>query len=140
DPNNLDNRLTTFIRGDAYRNAGRWQRLELGRAVALAKQQQQLMQAQLKRPINFTDAYVDALVLNVYAGPGPTEVWIDDLEAGPVLSAGPGQGGPVAGIPVAKPGAAPRTSARNLVVEFNGNQLLVGGKRVIFHGIRQTDV
>ena len=41
------------------------------------------MQAQLKRPVNFTDAYIDALVLNVYAGPGPTEVWIDDLESGP---------------------------------------------------------
>ena len=140
DPNNLDNRLTTFIRGDAYRNAGRWERLEIGRGAQLAKQQQQLMQAQLKRPVNFADAYVDALVLNVYAGPGPTEVWIDDLEVGPVtkgaLEPSPAPSG---GVPVAKATATPRPNGRNMIVEFNGSQLLVGGKRVFFHGIRQTD-
>jgi hypothetical protein len=140
DPNNLDNRLTTYIRGDAYRNAGRWQRLELGRGVQLAKTQQQLMQAQLNRPVNFVDAYVDALVLNVYAGPGPTEVWIDDLEVGPVMT-GPAQKatGPGTTSSITKPGGVPRPGERNLVVDFNGNQLLVGGKRIFFKGIRQTD-
>ena len=128
DPNNLDNRLTTFIRGDIYRNAGRWQRLELGRGSQLAKQQQQLMQAQLKRSVNFTDAYIDALVLNVYAGPGSTEVWIDDLEIGPVIAdPTPGQAGLTAAANT-KPGPAPRPGARNTLVEFNGNQLSVGGK------------
>ncbi|HWY86010.1 MAG TPA: hypothetical protein VNX28_04755, partial [Gemmataceae bacterium] len=140
DPTNLDNRLTTLIRGDIYRNAGRWQRLELGRGSQLAKQQQQLMQAQLKRPLNFTDAYIDNLVLNVYAGPGLTEVWIDDLEIGPVMSdAAAAQPGTVPGVPVAKPGAAPRPGARNLVVDFNGNQLSVGGKRIFFKGVRLSD-
>ena len=137
DPNNLENRLTTFIRGDSYRNAGRWQRLELGRAVQLTKQQQQLMQAQAQRALNFSEAYVDALVLNVYAGPGATEVWIDDLEVGPVTSAASESAGP--GQNITKPGAAPKPGGRNLVVEFNGNQLLVGGKKIFFHGIRQTD-
>lgn len=149
DPSNLDSRLTTLIRGDAYRNAGRWQRLELGRSVQLAKQQQQLMQAQLKRPVNFADAYVDALVLNVYAGPGPTEVWIDDLEVGPVIpEIAKNQASPFPEVPVAKPGAPPGSAPgaaprhageRNLVVDFNGSQLSVGGKRVFFRGIRQTD-
>jgi len=140
DPTNLDKPLTTFIRGDAYRNAGRWQRMEIGRAVPLAKQQQQLMQAQLRRPVDFNNAYVDALVLNVYAGPGPTEAWIDDLEIGPVI-ADPSQGQPgaIAGTPVAQKGGSPRPGQRNMVVEFNGNQLLVGGNRIFFHGIRQTD-
>ncbi len=139
DPNNLDNRLTTYIRGDAYRNAGRWQHLDLGRGVALAKQQQQLMQAQLKRPVNFADAYIDALVLNVYAGPGPTEVWIDDLEIGPII-AEPAQSQPgVAPAANTKPGVNPRAGDRNAVVEFNGNQIMVGGKPFFFHGIRQTD-
>lgn len=137
DPNNLDNRLTTYLRGDSYRNAGRWQRLEVGRPVLLAKQQQQLMQAQLKRAINFADAYVDALILNVYAGPGPTEVWIDDLEVGPLLpeSAFPKE---VTKGPSTKPVVAPKPG-RNMVVEFKGNQLAVGNRNILFHGIRHTD-
>lgn len=135
DPQNLDNRLTTYIRGDEYRNAGRWQRLELGRVVQLVKNQQQLMAAQLNRAVNFTDAYIDALVLNLYAGPGPTDAFIDDLEVGPTFTeAIPSQ--PT--LPVAKPGARP--GSRNLAVEFAGNQLTVGGKRLFFHAIRQTDV
>ena len=140
DPNNLDNRLTTFIRGDAYRNAGRWQRLEISRMVQLAQQQQQLMQAQLKRPLNFTDAYIDALMVNVYGGPGPTEVWIDDLEVGPLAADVVKEMPPlVAGNSVTKPTAITRPSSNNMVVEFNGSQILVAGRRIFFHGIRQTD-
>jgi hypothetical protein len=138
DPNNLDSPLTTYIRGEAYRNAGRWQRLDLGNGAKLAKVQQQLMQAQLKRPVNFDGAYVDALILNLYAGPGPTEVWIDDLEIGPLArDNGPRSKDQPSATPVTKPGAAPRP--HSLAVEFSSNQLLVGGRRVFFHGIRQTD-
>ncbi|MFO0970631.1 MAG: hypothetical protein U0793_34260 [Gemmataceae bacterium] len=135
DPMNLDNRLVTFIRGDAYRNAGRWQRLDLGRAVQAAKQQQTLMQAQLKRAVDFTGAYVDALVLNVYAGPGPTEVWIDDLEVGPLA---PGSTPEAVRAPIGKTVAAPRP-ARTQAVEFNGSQLLVGGRRFFFRGTNYSD-
>ncbi|MBI3410293.1 MAG: hypothetical protein HY040_18295 [Planctomycetes bacterium] len=140
DPNNLENRLTTFIRAGAYDKPGRWQRLDLGRPVQLAKQQQQLMQAQLKRPVNFQDAYVDALVLNVYSGPGPTEVWIDDLEIGPTLFESPFQ--PALRTPgkeVTVPTSIPRTNARNAAVEFSGSRLVVGGKRYFFRAIRVTD-
>jgi hypothetical protein len=140
DPSNLDSRLTTFIRGEAYRNAGRWQRLDLSQAAKLTKNQQQLMQAQLKRPLNFEGAFVDALILNVYAGPGPTEVWIDDLEVGPVVNdVGQRAAGAATGTAATKPGAAPRAGTHNAVVEFNGNRLMVDGKPVLFHGIRQTD-
>src|SRR5207302_5075378 len=139
DPNNLDQRLSTVIRGDdAYRMVGKWQRLEIGRPVALLKRQQQLMQAQYKRPIDTSGAFIDTLVLNVYSGPGPTELWIDDLEIGPVQEL-PSQpvarsGGPTPGTPT----AVSRPS-RAQVVEFNGNQLLVGGKPYFFRGIRHTD-
>src|SRR5262249_52499592 len=140
DPNNLDAHLTTLLRGDVYRTVGRWQRLELGRPVQLAKKQQELMQAALKRPINFDGAYVDALVLNVYGGPGPAEVWIDDLEVGPVLPGtapvDPGKKAPTPGLPVSRGGAPPRPSQS---ADFNGTQLFVGGKPFFFHGIRYTD-
>src|SRR5262249_28543968 len=72
-PQNLEERPTTVLRGDPYQLVGRWQRLELRNPVKLAKEQQQFMRVELKRDRNFTDAYIDRLVLNVYGGPGQTE-------------------------------------------------------------------
>jgi hypothetical protein len=139
DPSSLQDRLTTIISGEPYRQVGRWQRLEIGRPVKLATQQQQLMQAQLNRPINFQDAYIDRLILNVYGGTGVTDVWIDELEIGPVLN-----------IPTAKseqqPVApkdgqtAPKFAAiGGKSVTFNGTSLRVDGKPFFFRGIRLTD-
>ncbi|MBM4070034.1 MAG: hypothetical protein FJ271_13940 [Planctomycetes bacterium] len=140
DPSNLDAPLTTLLRGEVYRLTGRWQRLELGRPLQLAQQQQQIMQAQLKRSINFSDAYVDALVVNVFGGPGPTEVWIDDLEIGPVFSE-PGRipGVVRPGVDPKGPAHEPRPTARGQVIEFNGTQLLVGGRPFFMRNIKHTD-
>jgi hypothetical protein len=137
DPNNLDSRLTTMLRGDMYRQVGRWQPLRIDRSVALTKQQQQLMQNQLGRSLNFSDAYVDALLLNVYTGQGVSAVWIDDLEIGPVLD-------PVTSAPATPPGGVPgalasRTPSRSALVEFNGSQLRVDGKNFFLRGIRHSD-
>ena len=86
---------------------------------------------------DFTGAYIDALVLNVYAGPGPTKVWIDDLEIGPVQS-----GPQVAAIPdnnnPAKNIATPRPAGRHSVVAFEANRLIVGKQRMLFRGVRYT--
>ena len=102
DPKFLESRLSTMLPGDDYRNVGRWQQLEIPRPQLLLEKAKAKMQSkdQLGRPVNFTDAYVDALVLNVYAGPGRTEVWIDDLEVGPVS-------GPVPAAP-----SGPKTTPR----------------------------
>jgi hypothetical protein len=141
-PNNLNEPVTTILRGDQYQLAGRWQPLEVRRPVKLAKDQQQLMRAEQKRDIDFTDAYIDQLILNVYGGPGQTEVWIDDLEIGPVvegdsspatprLPTGPTAGGPAAGLT-----SAP--APRNAVIEV-GDHLLVNNKRYLFRAIRHTN-
>ncbi|MCI0462387.1 MAG: hypothetical protein L0Z62_36000 [Gemmataceae bacterium] len=140
DPNSLQDRLTTVLQGEVYRGPpGRWKRLELGRVVALTRQQQQLMQARLGRPVNFTGAYVDALLLNVYGGSGITEVWIDALEVGPVLEPRTEDRGPrTEGTPTSRD---PRSSParRAAVVEFNGMHLTVDGRRFFFRGIRHSD-
>lgn len=141
DPKNLEAPMSTLLRADkeSYQNTGRWQRITFGRTMQLAKQQQQLLQAQLNRPVNFNDAYVDAFLLNVYAGPGPTELWIDDLEVGPVMNdvIAPEKPGaktiPVARTPV--PGSGGAKSA----VEFNGTHLLVNGRPFFIRGIKRTD-
>jgi len=153
-PNNLDEPLTTLLRGDLYQPVSRWQRLELRRPAKQAGQQQQIMRAQLKRDVDFTDAYIDRLLLNVYAGPGLTEVWIDDLEVGPVVAATPASpplppaaGGrvgvrtsrPVPPVKLLPPGDTPRQPSRNALVEMDRGQLLVNGKPFFFRGIRHSD-
>jgi hypothetical protein len=138
DPNDLDNRLTTLIRGDIYKLVGRWQRLEIGRTVILAKQQQQLMQNQLGRPLNFNGAYVDQLVLNVYGGRGMTEVWIDDLEIGPVVDTPEPVVEKKPGLDVKTSLPRPNKNSRT-IVELNGVRLLVGGTPFFFRGVRHTD-
>jgi hypothetical protein len=141
-PNNLDDHLTILIRGDFVRAANTWQRLELRRPVELARKQQALMQATLKRPINIKDAFLDALVLNVYGGPGLIEVWMDDLEIGPMLdpvSPQPGKSNPAKAGNRAKTVALPRKSARVVDVKFSQEQLLVDGHRFLLRGIRHSD-
>ncbi|MBM3996520.1 MAG: hypothetical protein FJ303_20565 [Planctomycetes bacterium] len=136
DPNNLDYLLTTYIEGEAYQQTGQWQLIEIPRPVLLAKKQQQAMNGKEPgRNYDFTGAYIDALVLNVYAGPGPTRAWIDDLEIGPVTDAPP-----VAALPdnnnPPKNVVVPR---KNSVVEFNANRLVIGNQRLFFRAVRYTD-
>jgi hypothetical protein len=140
DPKNVDNVLTTYIRGDLYQQVGRWQLLEIGRPVTLTKQQQQLMTESSKRSLDFTGAYVDHVVLNLYGGPGPTTVWIDDLEVGPVVSVAPFQ--PTArpdnsGTPLANANIT-RPADRREVVKFDGH-ISVGEKRLFVRAVRYTD-
>jgi hypothetical protein len=141
-PSNVEEPLTTLVGGDLYQVASRWQRLELRRPTKLARDQQALLRAELKRDVNFEDAYFDRLVLNLYAGPGEIEVWVDDLEVGPVLDAAPtpapaarqdGSGPPQGTL-------AGRTRQRRpQVIELDRDQLRISGKGFFFRAIRRTD-
>ncbi len=139
-PKNLDEPVTTLLRGDLHQSS-QWQRLELRRPAKLANQQQQHLRAQLKRNVDFTDAYIDQLILNVYAGPGLTEVWIDDLEIGPVLETRPFQitSRETGSVKLQAPGEQPHAPSRPAVVDLDQNQLLVNGRRFFIRGIRHTD-
>src|SRR5207244_12328620 len=85
---------------------------------------------------------VASLWLKVYAGPGATEVWIDDLEIGPVV--GNAAFAPAvrsvdpSGVPV-KSTNIPSSNQRGQVVEFNANQLMVGGRRFLMRGINWSN-
>jgi hypothetical protein len=140
DPGNLGNLVTTYLRGDTYQTAGQWKRLAIGRPVKLALEQQQLMRAKLKRSLDFTGAYIDMLLLNVYAGPGPTQVWIDDLEVGPVLADTNAQPAVRSGTnDPAKFASIRRPAKETLLTEFRNNQIVIANKRVLFRAIRFTD-
>lgn len=155
DANNLDQPLTTLIRGDVYDRVGRWWKLELRDVPKKITEQQQLLRAELKRDVNADGAYVEQIVLNTYGGKGLHELWIDDLEVGPVIG-DVGQltkrntetGGTLASrergpnpMP-SKPkdgdaGArlqAPRTST----IEMNQDRLLVNKKPFFVRAVRYT--
>jgi hypothetical protein len=139
-PNSLDEPMTFTLRGDLYQTAGRWWRLELRRPKKLAGLQQQRLRAELKRDVDFTDAYIDRIMLNVYAGPGITDVWMDDLEIGPVVAntAAPLPGNRASGPVQLIPPSRPTGTAGPSVLMKNG-QLTVNGRRFFMRGIRYTD-
>jgi hypothetical protein len=138
DPHNLDQNLTVLVHADEYQNAGRWQPLALKQPVKKLQEQLRLLRAELKRDVVAADAYVDRLVLNVDCGPGLTQVYVDDLQVGPVLEARP-PAPPVAPAPgegASRP-AAPKAGGDE-VVKVEGKQLLVDGKPFFPRIIRHT--
>lgn len=144
DPKNLDQPLTTLLRGDVYQRVGRWERLQLRNPTSLAQQQQQLLRAELQRNINMEGAYIDQILLNVYSGRGLTEVWIDDLEVSPIVAeqfqpsktSRSTQDTPANLIPGSPVGAR---TPRHAVVELNQDRLLVNKRPFFVRGIRYSD-
>lgn len=132
DPNDVSQPLTVLAKGDKYQLVGRWQQISLRQPTKRLREQQQILQAELKRAVDVTDAYVDRLVLNLYSGPGLTEVWVDDLEVGPVIDT----------KPVANTGrgvtARPAVNRRTAVISLEGNKLFVSGKPFFPRIIRHT--
>jgi hypothetical protein len=135
DPANLAQPLTVLVRCTPYEGT-RWKLVSLNQPVKRLREQQQLLTNKLGRDVVSAGAYIDQLVLNVYDGPGLTDVWIDDLEVGPVLenktiTPAPKSTGPREII-------AEPAIRRSGEVELRGNQLLVSGKRFLMLGIRHT--
>ncbi len=79
--------VTTILVGSSYNAAGRWQQLQIGDIPRLLTRQVHLLRMQLGPQVDDREAYVDAVLLNLYTGPGVSNVWIDNLEvAGHVAS------------------------------------------------------
>ncbi|MCS6976916.1 MAG: hypothetical protein NZM31_07920 [Gemmatales bacterium] len=141
DPKNLDAPMTLLLRGDVYQKQGRWQRLELLAPQKVAQQQLQLLRAELGRDVNADGAYVDQVVLNLYAGPGLVEVWIDELEIGPISGDPPFSAGTSGDAPRTTPSGQPTSlpAPRHAVVELNHDRLMVNKKPFFLRGIRYSD-
>lgn len=71
-----------LIRGDVSGGGGEWQRLAVNDLPKLIANQARLMRSRLRRNVDTREAFVDRVLLNIYAGEGRIEVWIDDLEFG----------------------------------------------------------
>lgn len=143
DPQRPETPLTTLIVGDTYQDARQWKTLTLGNVPELLGKHLPALQARVRRPVNTADAYIDRLVINLYAGPGPLDVWIDDLDIGPVKpnpnAPAPNTGGaPGTAVKLPRGGdlAAPRVGSRQ--VEHRERHILVDGKPYFFRAIRHT--
>jgi hypothetical protein len=135
DPRNPDAPLTTLVAGDVYKNVRTWQALGFGSFPDLLAKQRQVLLARLGREINEADAYIDRILLNVYTGPGVTDVWVDDVEIGPVRSDQLPPPKPQApGVPAAQGGGVKARS-----VEFTDGQILIDDKPFFMLAIRHTN-
>ncbi len=72
--------LTALVRGDSYQKVGAWAQLRVHQFPLLVERQVRVLRARHGPQVDAREAYIDLAVLNVYGGPGRTEVQIDDLE------------------------------------------------------------
>ncbi len=149
DPKTPEAPLTAMIVGDNYpdERIRSWHRLTLGKPAEALKKILPVLRAQLGREIDPTDAYIDRLVLNVYAGPGSSELWIDDLDIGPCK---PDPKKPLKGIgrPVSRvknpgnlgtpPGTLANGVAHPYSVEFVAGRILIDKKPFFMRAVRHA--
>jgi hypothetical protein len=141
DPKNPELPFTTLIVGDSYpeEQVRRWHMLRIPNPADALRKQLPVLTARLGRQADPEGAYIDRLVLNVYPGPGVTEVWLDDLEIGPCRTDPRRPGGnrsPTAGDPASRPVPA---VAHPYSVEFIAGRILIDKKPFFMRAIRHTD-
>ena len=123
--------VTALIAGGQYNQSGTWQRLDLPQPVLAMQRQARLLRAALAQDINVKEAYVDRVILNVFGGPGITNVFLDGLEVSPVL-----------GNPTHSPSAQLGLPLEDITppVEINQEKLLLRGQPVLLRAIRAPGV
>ncbi len=111
--------LTAIVSGPSYTDAGRWQQLQITDLPKLLTRQLHLLRMKFGSQVDGAEAYVDAVLVNVYGGPGVTNVWIGDLQiTGNVAAdAGPASAwravvAPAATASATPPGADPLVPVR----------------------------
>jgi hypothetical protein len=72
--------LSRLVGSATYTQQGKWQQLRIEGLPKLIVSAVHPLRAQFGRHIDAGEAYIDRLVLNVYGGPGMTQVAIDDLD------------------------------------------------------------
>jgi hypothetical protein len=126
--------LTTLVHGTDYRQVGSWQQLQIDNLPLLVERQVRVLRTQFGPSVDPREAYVDRIMLNVYGGPGVTNVWVDDLEVGgivPAESISPNQDAVLdsRSAMVATGAAQPSSAAGQMPrVELKSSLLLVDGK------------
>ena len=142
-PHSLDSRtgrpLTTLLRGSGYTQAGNWQQLRIDNLPRLLERQVRALRAEHGPQVDEREAYVDRVLLNIYGGPGTTNVSIDDLEVTGIVGRAPAENSAGAGrsrtadapgerLPSITAVAQARSTAPEASVRISGAGLVVGDK------------
>ena len=73
--------LTILLDGDFYTQTSGWQQLQVRNINTLLDEQVRILRvAHAPATVDEREAYIDHLVINAYAGPGVTDLFVDDLE------------------------------------------------------------
>jgi hypothetical protein len=72
--------VTMLIRGTSYSSVGHWEQLRVEAIPKSLARQARVLRLQMRQDVDEREAYIDEVLLNVYGGPGTTNVWIDDLD------------------------------------------------------------
>ncbi len=100
-----------LVSGAAVDTANIWRKLLLSEVQVQVRRRVRVLRAATKRPVPLDGAYIDQVVVNLYAGPGETEVFLDDLEAYPVPAEALAEFAKERRGPVAEKGESPEGKA-----------------------------
>ncbi len=71
--------VSMLLQGTTYTAVGRWEQLRVEDIPRLLARKAATLRSRWPR-LDIEEAYVERVLLNVYGGPGATNVWIDDLD------------------------------------------------------------
>lgn len=78
--------VSVIILGAKYREAGQWQMLGVGAIEKQLRLKSYALRRQYGAEANLNEAFVDAVVINAYTGPGTTTILIDNLAIDSMVS------------------------------------------------------
>jgi len=71
--------VKALVRGGLYDKPGSWQQVAATELPKLVDRELRVVRSRMRLPIDGREAFVDAVLLNIYGGPGETNVWIDEI-------------------------------------------------------------
>lgn len=78
--------VSVIVLGAKYREAGQWQMLGIGAIEQQVRVKSYALRRQYGVDANFDEAFVDAVVINAYTGPGESAILIDNLAIDAMVS------------------------------------------------------
>ncbi len=130
-----------LVAGTIAQEADHWSRLELSDLRHGVEEQARLLRVKTGRKMPAQGAYLERLVVNLYGGPGETEVFLDDLTISPVPDSAilaEAAGGAVAApkpdetpSPPPVPAATPAAPATSAPVKLQAGGRILAGARLV---------
>ncbi len=78
-----------LLAGPLSTTADRWEKLEMSGIATALERQARVLRVGTSRKVSLEGAYLDRAVVNLYGGPGESEVFVDDLLVGPIAAMEP---------------------------------------------------